>query len=108
MRNLNKPLIANISKQKALENWFQSALGRSLLANQRELIATAIQGFFGVIQAEVGVSHRVPVGNPSNISHKFFVIPEWASDLPSNVLISESDELSLETGSVDLVILHHE
>jgi SAM-dependent methyltransferase len=107
MRNLNKPQLVNITKQKALENWFQSALGRSLLANQRELIASAVQNFFGVIQAEIGVSHRVPVGNPSNIAHKFFVIPEWSADLPSNVLISESDELSLDTGSVDLVILHH-
>ena len=107
MRNQTKPIIPNISKQKDLESWFQSALGRSLLASQRELIATAIQGFFGVIQAEIGVSHRVPVANSSNITHKFFVIPDWSVDLPSNVLVSESDELSLETGSVDLVILHH-
>ena len=107
MRISTKALVTNTSKQHALENWFQSALGRSLLANQRELIATTIQNFFGTIQAEIGVSHRVPVGNPSNIAHKFFVIPEWTSDLPSNVLVSESDELSLETGSVDLVILHH-
>ena len=107
MRNLTKPLIQNKSKQKALEDWFQSALGRSLLASQRELIASTVHSFFGVVQAEIGVSHRVPVGNPSNIAHKFFVIPEWSADLPANVLISESDELSLETGSVDLVILHH-
>lgn len=107
MRNLLKVISPNISKQKALEDWFQSALGRSLLASQRELIATTIQRFFGVVQAEIGVSHRVPVGNPSNIAHKFFVIPEWSVDLPANVLVSESDELSLETGSVDLVILHH-
>lgn len=95
------------SKQSQLEDWFQSSLGRSLLANQRAAIADSIQSYFGVIQAEIGVSHRVPVGNPSNIAHKFFVIPEWSPDLPGNVLVSESDELSLETGSVDLVILHH-
>lgn len=95
------------SHQKDLECWFQTALGRSLLANQRSVISSIIQPYFGVFQAEIGVSHRVPVGNPSSITHKYFIMPEWSSDLPSNVLISESDEIALDTGSVDLVILHH-
>lgn len=107
MKNLTEQTEMNVSKQKDLENWFQTTLGRNLLSSQRKIIAATIHNYFGVIQAEIGVSHRVPVGNPSNIVHKFFVIPEWSSDLPSNVLVSESDELSLESGSVDLVILHH-
>lgn len=107
MQNKNTDLSNSVNKQKQLEDWFQSALGRNLLASQRASLSTHIQKYFGVIQAEIGVSHRVPVGNPSNIAHKFFVIPEWSQDLPPNVLVSESDELSLETGSVDLVILHH-
>lgn len=107
MQNLTVQVAENVSKQKELENWFQTALGRNLLASQRDLIAAIIQKYFGVIQAEIGVSHRVPVGNPSNIVHKFFIIPEWTTDLPPNVLVSESSELGLEAGSVDLVILHH-
>lgn len=99
--------IVSESKQEGLESWFQSTLGRNLLANQRNIISETIKQFFGVVQAEIGVSHRIPVGNPSNIAHKFFVIPRWSVDLPSNVVVSESDELCLETGSVDLVILHH-
>lgn len=97
----------NSTKQKDLECWFQSALGRSLLASQRQVLASIIQNFFGVMQVEIGVSHRVPVGNASNIGNKYFVIPEWTSDLPANILVSQSDELSLESDSVDLVILHH-
>ena len=97
----------NSSKQKDLECWFQTALGRSLLASQRQTLATIIQNFFGVMQLEIGVSHRVPVGNASNIGNKFCVIPEWTTDLPANILISQSDELALESDSVDLVILHH-
>lgn len=107
MQNTKIDAQENVNKQKELEDWFQSALGRNLLANQRAAISSCVQNYFGVIQAEIGVSHRVPVGNPSNIAHKFFVIPEWSQDLPNNVLVSESGELSLETGSVDLVILHH-
>ena len=107
MQKLTKDLATNSTKQKELESWFQTSLGRNLLANQREIISSIVQNYFGVFQAEIGVSHRVPVGNPSNIAHKYFVIPEWSADLPMNVVISESDELSLDSGSVDLVILHH-
>jgi len=107
MKKLTKHSATDSTKQKDLESWFQSVLGRSLLANQREIISSIVQNYFGVFQAEIGVSHRVPVGNPSNIAHKYFVIPEWSTDLPMNVVVSESDELSLDTASVDLVILHH-
>ncbi len=95
------------SKQKDLECWFQSALGRSLLASQRHALANIIPNYYGVVQVEVGVSHRVPVGNASNIGNKYCVIPEWTTDLPANVLISQADELAFESDSVDLVILHH-
>lgn len=95
------------NNQQSLENWFQSALGRSLLASQRKQISSIIQTYFGVFQAEIGVSHRVPVGNASNISYKYFVVSEWQQDLPDAVVISGSDELAFESGSLDLVILHH-
>ena len=107
MQKLSKKVALSSNNQSDLELWFQTALGRNLLANQRELIGSTIQNYFGVFQTEIGVSHRVPVGNSSNIAHKYFVIPEWSVDLPTNVLVSESDELSLDTDSVDLVILHH-
>lgn len=95
------------SRQQELECWFQSTLGRSLLASQRQIIANIIPNFFGFMQIELGVSHRVPMGNSSNIGNKYLVIPEWVGDLPTNVLVSETDELSLDTDSVDLLILHH-
>ena len=95
------------SKQKQLELWFQSALGRSLLAEQRRSIAETIHRLFGYHQAEIGVSHRVPVGNPSSLGHKFYVLPEWEPDLPESSIISSSDELALESETQDVVILHH-
>jgi len=95
------------SRQKQLEFWFQSALGRSLLADQRNNIALKIQTLFGFHQAELAVSHRVPVGNPSSLGHKFYILPEWEQDLPENTIISSSDEIALESDMVDLVIMHH-
>tara|TARA_R110002072_G_scaffold89737_8_gene200961 strand:- start:14973 stop:15782 length:810 start_codon:yes stop_codon:yes gene_type:complete len=107
MQNHHELDSSMLNCQKDLEYWLQTALGRSLLANQREVVAAIIQQYFGVFQAEIGVSHRVPVGNPSSITHKYFIIPEWSPDLPPNVLVAESDEIALDTGSVDLIILHH-
>lgn len=95
------------SVQFGLEHWFQTALGRSLLSSQREAIETVIANFYGFHQAEIGVSHRVPVGNISQLGHRFFVLPQWAPDLPENSVISQSEALGLEHDIADLVILHH-
>jgi len=93
--------------QKELEFWFQSTLGRTLLANQRAVIEKKICRLFGFHQAEIGVSHRVPVGNPSSLGHKFYILPNWESDLPENSIISNFGEIALDHDIVDLVILHH-
>lgn len=95
------------TKQKQLELWFQSALGRNLLCDQRAHIEAKIHRLFGYHQAEIGVSHRVPVGNPSSLGHKFYVLPEWEQDLPLNTVISSSSELAIDSDTLDLVILHH-
>jgi len=98
---------SSIDRQKQLEFWFQSALGRSLLADQRLNIEQKIQSLFGFHQAELAVSHRVPVGNPSSLGHKFYILPKWEQDLPENTIISTADEIALDSDMVDLVILHH-
>jgi len=108
MRAVNSGLKAYpVNVQKELEFWFQSTLGRSLLANQRAVIDSKIQRLFGFHQAEIGVSHRVPVGNSSSLGHKFYVLPSWEPDLPKNSIISSSGEIALDHDIVDLVILHH-
>lgn len=90
-----------------LECWFQSALGRALLASQRKTIDAATRGFFGFHQAEIGVSHRTPVGNLTNLGNKFFVANQWVEGLPENCIVSPHDELALEHDVADLVIMHH-
>jgi SAM-dependent methyltransferase len=96
-----------LSVQKELEFWFQSTAGRELLASQRQVIAPLISRVFGFHQAEICVSHRVPVGNASNLGHRFHVVPFAEQDMPTNTVVSSSTELALDHDSADLVILHH-
>ena len=81
--------------QDELELWFQTSLGRSLLANQRLSIERAIKSVYGVHQAEVGVSHRIPVGNHSNLAHGFYVLSRWQEGVPENSVISSHDDLAV-------------
>lgn len=96
-----------LAQQKALEHWFQSGLGRALLADQRDHIEDLIAPVFGVHQAEIGVSHRIPVGNSSNLAHKFFIQPAQEEEQPEATVIAYSHELPLSHDAVDLIILHH-
>jgi SAM-dependent methyltransferase len=96
-----------LAKQKALEHWFQSILGRAMLANQRKVIDFYVSRCFGFHQASIGVSHRIPVGNSSNLGHRFNVSPFIEPDMPENTVISSSEELALTHDSADLLILHH-
>lgn len=94
-------------KQAQLEHWFQSSLGRALLASQRQAVDLAVARCFGFHQAELGVSHRIPMGNASNLGHKFYVLNKWEPDLPESAVVSCHNEVALDHDMADLVILHH-
>jgi SAM-dependent methyltransferase len=96
-----------LKRQQSLEAWFQTALGRALLADQRERIESVVSRVFGVHQLEIGISHRIPVGNASNLAHRFCVLPEPVPELPEDSVVALSHELPLGHDIVDLVILHH-
>jgi SAM-dependent methyltransferase len=96
-----------MATQKELEDWFQSAIGRSLLANQRQRLGKLVERCYGFHQAEIGVSHRIPVGNASGLGHGFYVVPRAEPDMPENTVVSLSTELALDHDCADMVILHH-
>lgn len=93
--------------QCAYEQWFQTALGRTLLADQRSRIDALTQRIFGYQQLELPVSHRLPMGNSTSLGHKMMMVPQWQPDLPENTLVSLSHELAVCHDSIDLAILHH-
>ncbi len=96
-----------LATQRELEDWFQSAIGRSLLANQRHRLGKLVERCYGFHQAEICVSHRIPVGNSSGLGHGFFVVPRAEPDMPDNTVVSLSTELALDHDCADMVILHH-
>jgi len=93
--------------QYAYEQWFQTALGRKLLADQRSKIDDVTRRIFGYQQLELPVSHRLPMGNATSLGHKMMVVPQYQPDMPENTLISLSHELAVRHDSIDLAILHH-
>ncbi len=96
-----------LNRQKALECWYQTALGRDLLADQRKVVAHQVNGLYGVHQLDMMVSHRLPIANSSALAHRFGCVPVWEQDMPENTLVCNSEEISLASDSVDLVVLHH-
>ncbi|WLQ15570.1 class I SAM-dependent methyltransferase [Hahella aquimaris] len=93
--------------QKDFEAWFQSPLGQTMLANQRQTVEQSIGRFFGYHQLELLVSHELPVGQSSLLGHRIISVPRWEKELPEGSLVCHSHELPLESDSIDLVILHH-
>lgn len=93
--------------QHAYEQWFQTSLGRKLLADQRSKIDIVTQRIFGYQQLELPVSHRLPMGNSTSLGHKMMVVPQHLTDLPESTMVSLSHELAVRHDSVDLAILHH-
>lgn len=94
-------------RQLQFEDWFQTPLGRSLLAHERETIHQCIEGFYGYYLLEMPVSHRMPVGTGSLVRHRVIAISSWHDALPENTVVSMPHELPFENDSVDVVVLHH-
>lgn len=89
------------------EHWFQSALGRQLLATERRAVRRMLEGVFGAHQLELGVSHRVPVGSLGHCGHRMLAIPTWADHMPAGVVVSNPEELPFPSDTLDVVIMHH-
>ncbi|WP_404362431.1 class I SAM-dependent methyltransferase [Marinobacter sp.] len=89
------------------EHWFQTPLGRGLLADQRACVDASIAPLTGARQLQIGVSHRLPLGTCSDFSQRIMTTPRWHSHLPDGVVVCDADELPFPGDSMDLVILHH-
>lgn len=103
----NSSVKEHLDRQKGLEDWFQTPLGRQLLADQRQLVYDKSESTYGTHQLEFTISHRLPIASNSNISHRVAVVPRWVPDLPEGVLVALPHEIPLRERSIDLVVLHH-
>jgi len=95
------------SRSESFENWFQTPLGRSLLADQRGFLDRRLEKLTGARQLQVGVSHRLPLANGTDFSQKIMTTPKCFSGTPDGVVVCDADELPFPGDSMDLVVLHH-
>ena len=95
------------ARHESFERWFQTPLGRSLLADQRRFVDAELQHLTGARQLQVGISHRLPLATGTDFSQKIMTTPRWNPHIPDGVAICDADELAFPGDSMDLVVLHH-
>lgn len=91
----------------SFENWFQTPLGRALLADQRACVERHAQKLSGARQLQVGLSHRLPLASTTDFAQRILTTPDWDPVIPDGVAVCDADELPFPGDSMDLVILHH-
>lgn len=89
------------------ENWFQTPLGRALLASQRIQAERLVAGTSGAHMLEVSVSHRLPLLTTSNYGHRMATTTHWCHAIPDGVVVCDHREIPLGHDAMDLVVLHH-
>ncbi|WP_297794138.1 class I SAM-dependent methyltransferase [uncultured Marinobacter sp.] len=94
-------------RHDSFERWYQTPLGRALLADQRACVDRHLGNLTGARQLQVGVSHRVPLASSTDFSQKIVTTPNWGPAIPDGVAVCDADELPFPGDSMDLVILHH-
>ncbi|MAA63437.1 MAG: SAM-dependent methyltransferase [Alteromonadaceae bacterium] len=106
MKSSRTPIDYNEQREE-FETWFQSPLGRALLADQRRKVEWVTREFTGAHQLLVSVSHRLPIATTTDFSMRMMTTPRWAANLSDGVVVSDAAELPFPSESMDLVVLHH-
>lgn len=94
-------------RHDSFERWYQTPLGRALLADQRACVNSHIAKLAGARQLQVGISHRFPLASGADFAQKIVTTPCWSPAIPEGVAVCDADELPFPGDSMDLVILHH-
>ena len=95
------------ARHDSFELWFQTPLGRALLADQRQYLDRKLASNKGARQLQVGVSHRLPLATGTDFVQHIITMPQWHSGVAGGVAVCDADELPFPGDSMDLVILHH-
>ena len=95
------------ARHNSFEDWFQTPLGQSLLADQRAQVDRHVGHLTGARQLHVALSHRLPMATGTDFSQKILTTPTWQARMSEGVAVCDADELPFPGDSMDLVILHH-
>ena len=95
------------ARLESFEDWYQTPLGRQLLADQRTQVDRLARNLSGARQLHVALSHRLPLATGTDFPQRILVTPHWHDQMPAGVAVCDADELPFPGESMDLVILHH-
>jgi SAM-dependent methyltransferase len=91
----------------ALETWFETPLGRQLLAEEQRLLDKELSCLFGYHLMQLSINRRVTLYNDSRICHCFSIGTGQSTPEDRVSAYGNFEDLPLEDESVDVTILHH-
>ncbi len=95
-----------------LYRWFQTPVGKQMLAQELELIELCRQEYKGELMMQMSGCSRMLLGRPSRKCQKVVVSSHSPRKFDHGLkgyswLVSELDQIPLEDGAVDFLVLHH-
>lgn len=96
---------AETARFAALAEWFESDLGRAVLACEAALLAGRLPALFGFHLMQLGVSDRIPVFPGSVVRHQF-VLGRSPGNRTASAL-AEAEQLPIDADAIDVAVLHH-
>ena len=87
-----------------LESWYRGKNGQYLLGSLRQAMQPVLDISFGYHILQMGVAPGCQLYEQSTINHRIY---SGEQDDPGVNLITHSDELPLESDSIDTLIAHH-
>lgn len=91
----------------ALEEWFETPLGRQLLREEQRILERELSCMFGYHLMQLSINRRIQLFQDSRICHCFAVGAGSPGGDSKVAAYSSLDALPLEDESVDVTILHH-
>jgi SAM-dependent methyltransferase len=87
-----------------LESWYSSGNGQYLLQHVRQSLESSLDTAFGYHILQLGVSREQSLLECSSINHRMYAAQHVGGAVG---LVAHSEELPLESDSIDILIAHH-
>lgn len=89
---------------QGIDQWYERPRGQYVLDALRTTLEPVLATAFGYHAVQLGLSSKHQLLNSSPINHRIYVANQASAQAG---LIANSDELSLESDSIDLLVAHH-
>lgn len=90
-----------------MQDWFDSALGQELLQTEQQMLERVLPALFGYHLLQVGIDNRYPMFASSPVPHRILLGPTLELGMNKQSIVARGDELPVQTGVADVVLLHH-